>query len=58
MAHNRLIAQLEKTGASPSNFDHFDYVEAFQQLPELDAQAHPKRRRLAEEFASRCLSKI
>jgi hypothetical protein len=33
-------------------------VEALEQLPELDVQAHPKKRRLAEEFAARCVAKL
>lgn len=55
MAHQRLVLHFERVGIPSNAFDHFDYVEAFQQLPDLDQQAHPKRRRLAEDFASRCL---
>ena len=58
MAHQRLVLHFERVGIPSNAFDHFDYVEAFQQLPDLDQQAHPKRRRLAEDFASRCLQKL
>jgi hypothetical protein len=57
MSHNRLMSHFDKLGL-PAAFNHFDYVEAFQQLPDLDVQAHPKKRKLAEECASRCLGKL
>lgn len=33
MAHQRLAAHFERAGVPTNGFDHFDYVEAFQQLP-------------------------
>lgn len=58
MAHHRLITHFETQGIAPDGFDHFDYVEAYEVMPEYESQAHPKKKRLAEEFAARCLAKM
>lgn len=35
MAQERLISVMEKNNVTLSTFDHFDYVEAVEQLSEL-----------------------
>jgi hypothetical protein len=35
MAQQRLISVMENNSISPSIFDHFDYVDAVEQLSEL-----------------------
>ena len=39
-------------------FNHFDYVDALENLSELELVHHPRKRRLAEEFAAKCLEKL
>lgn len=48
MAHQRLISVMEKNSVSPSTFNHFDYVDALEQLSELELLNHPRKRKLVE----------
>ena len=48
MAQQRLISAMEKNSASPRTFDLFDYVDAVEQLSELELLNHPRKRKLVE----------
>lgn len=46
MATRKILAIMERNGANPQTFDHFDYVEAAEQLSDLDLANHPKKRKI------------
>ena len=52
------MSYLSNSSVSPEQFNHFDYVDAMEQLSELELLNHPRKRRLVEEFASKCLAKL
>ena len=56
MTHQYLMPLLQSK--EQQKFDHFDYVEAIQNLTPLEMQAHPKKMRLVDQFASRGRSTI
>lgn len=58
MSHQRIVSIMERNRIDNARFDHFDYVETIEQLSELELMGHPKKRKLVEQFAEKCLDKI
>ena len=58
MSHHGLISFMEKNSIPPDQFNHFDYIDALEQLSEIELFNHPRKRKLVEEFATKCLQKL
>lgn len=42
----------------PDGFDYFDYVDFFEELEEWKASLHPRKRKIVEDFVTKCEQKL